>query len=353
MRSSLPIPSARLSDQALTVLRERYLAKDPETGQLVETPDDLIQRVARCLAESERLYGGTDATVDNIATQFARLMAENRFWPNTPTLANAGKPEAHRQFSACFVIPVLDDLRSIADAIKAAMLVHQTGGGTGFSFSRLRPKGDRVRSSGGVASGPVSFMKIIDAATEQIKQGSHRRGANMGILSCDHPDVCDFIRCKAEDGQIRNFNISVAVTDAFMHAVERDTEWPLKNPRTGQAVKTVRARQLWDELVQHAWRNGEPGLFFIDRANADHPIPHLGRIEATNPCFPGTERLLTVDGWRTFQELALQEIVWVTDSACAMLGPSKGGPERCVTSNALKPCWGCRPRGPWPTWNWM
>lgn len=283
----------QLSDQALTVLRERYLAKDPETGEIIETPAELIRRVARCIAESEKLYGGTDHTVTAIAEDFARLMAENRFWPNTPALANAGKDGAHRQFSACFVVPVPDDMRGIADAIKAAMLIHQTGGGTGFSFSRLRPKGDRVRSSGGVASGPVSFMRIIDAATEQIKQGSYRRGANMGILTCDHPDILDFLRCKAEDGQIRNFNISVAVTSAFMHAVQRDTDWPLINPRTGQAVTRVRARQVWDELVQHAWRNGEPGLFFIDRANESNPVSHLGRIEATNPC--GEQELLPWD----------------------------------------------------------
>ncbi|GIW56213.1 MAG: hypothetical protein KatS3mg082_2617 [Nitrospiraceae bacterium] len=293
MNITIPPSSLKLSEQAFTVLRERYLAKDPETGEIIETPEDLIWRVALCIAESEKLYGGTDHTVTAIAEDFARLMAENRFWPNTPALANAGKDGAHRQFSACFVVPVPDDMRGIADAIKAAMLIHQTGGGTGFSFSRLRPKGDRVRSSGGVASGPVSFMRIIDAATEQIKQGSYRRGANMGILSCDHPDILDFIRCKAQDGQIRNFNISVAVTDAFMHAVERNTDWPLINPRTGQPVKRVRARQVWDELVQHAWRNGEPGLFFIDRANADNPVPHLGRIEATNPC--GEKPLLPWD----------------------------------------------------------
>lgn len=272
------------SAQALTVLRDRYLSKDPETGKVIETPEELIRRVATCIAESERGYGATEAEVAAWAEQFTRLMAENRFWPNTPTLTNAGRPEAMKQYSACFVVPVPDSMEGIGDAIKAALLIHKSGGGTGFSFSRLRPKDDRVRSSGGVASGPVSFMKIIDTATEQVRQGGTRRGANMGILSCDHPDIMEFIRCKAEDGQLRNFNISVAVTDAFMQAVDRDAEWPLINPRTGRPVRTIQARALWDELVQHAWRNGDPGVFFIDRANADNPIAHLGRIEATNPC---------------------------------------------------------------------
>ncbi|WP_447859630.1 adenosylcobalamin-dependent ribonucleoside-diphosphate reductase [Nitrospira calida] len=279
--------------QALTVLRERYLAKDPDTGEIVETPEEMISRVARGIAESERLYGGGAEQIEAVAAQWARLMRENRFWPNTPTLTNAGRPDAMKQYSACFVVPVPDSMDGIGEAIRAALLIHKSGGGTGFSFSRLRPKGDRVRSSGGVASGPVSFMKIIDTATEQVRQGGTRRGANMGILSCDHPDILDFIRCKAEDGQIRNFNISIACTEAFMQAVERDADWPLVNPRTGQAVRTLRARQIWDELVRHAWRNGEPGLFFIDRANADNPIPHLGRIEATNPC--GEKPLLPWD----------------------------------------------------------
>lgn len=332
------------SPQALTVLRERYLVKHPETGEIIETPEELVQRVARCIAESERLYGGNEEVVQNTAAQFARLMAENRFWPNTPTLINAGRSDGYRQYSACFVIPILDQMDSIADAIKAAMLIWQSGGGTGFSFSRLRPKGDRVRSSGGVASGPVSFMRIIDMAAEQVAQGGTRRAANMAILSCDHPDIFDFIRCKAEDGQIRNFNISVAVCDAFMRAVERDTEWPLINPRTGQAVKTVQARQLWEELVRHAWKNGEPGLFFIDRANADNPTPHLGRIEATNPCFPGTERLLTVDGWRTFQELFDSQIPVKVLTDNRVLDPTSSG----LTTRLAEPVFMTRKQ--WPVW---
>ncbi len=303
MKQQLKATPARFTEQALAVLRERYLAKDPETGQVIETPDDLIRRVAGCIAESERLFGGAEAAIEEVAAQFARLMAENRFWPNTPTLTNAGRPTAMKQYSACFVIPVPDSMDGIGDAIKAALLIHKSGGGTGFSFSALRPKGDRVRSSGGVASGPVSFMKIIDTATEQVRQGGTRRGANMGILACDHPDILDFIRCKATDGAIRNFNISVAVTDAFMRAVEEDAAWPLVNPRTGQAVRTVRARQVWDELVRHAWRNGEPGLFFIDRANADHPLLHLGRIEATNPCITADVLVYTADGLQRVRDL--------------------------------------------------
>lgn len=297
--------NARLlfSRQARTVLRERYLAKDPETGEIIETPEELIRRVATCIAESERVYGASDAEVAAMGERFARLMVENRFWPNTPTLTNAGRPEAMKQYSACFVVPVPDSMDGIGDAIKAALLIHKSGGGTGFSFSRLRPKDDRVRSSGGVASGPVSFMKIIDTATEQVRQGGTRRGANMGILSCDHPDILEFIRCKAEDGQLQNFNISVAVTDAFMQAVDRDAEWPLINPRTGRPVRTIRARAIWEELVQHAWRNGDPGVFFIDRANADNPLQHLGRIEATNPCVTADALVYTADGLQTVRAL--------------------------------------------------
>jgi ribonucleoside-diphosphate reductase alpha chain len=303
MSMSMTGHKLELSPQALTVLRERYLQKDSETGEIIETPDELFQRVAGAIAQSERLYGASDVCVHEIANQFHHLMADLRFMPNTPALANAGKPGAHRQFSACFVVPVQDDMRSIADAIKAAMLIHQTGGGTGFSFSRLRPKGDRVRSSGGVASGPVSFMRIFDSATEQVKQGSYRRGANMGILDVSHPDVLDFISCKAKDGEIRNFNISVAVTDTFMRAVEQDAAWQLINPRTGQAVKTIPARQIWDVLVRHAWANGEPGLFFIDRANADNPIAHLGRIEATNPCITADALVYTAQGLQRVEDL--------------------------------------------------
>ncbi len=272
-----------LSSNALRVLEKRYLARD-EAGKMTETPAGMFWRVARTIAEPDRLYGADNTQVLKTATRFEALMKSLRFLPNTPTLMNAGKPHAHPQYSACFVVPVEDDMRSIGNAVTAAMMIHKTGGGTGFSFSHLRPKGDLVRSSGGVASGPVSFMRIFDAATEQIKQGSTRRGANMGILQVDHPDILEFIACKAQDGQIKNFNISVAVTDAFMNALERDEDYPLINPRTQQMVRTIPARQVWDLIVDHAWNNGDPGLFFIDRANATCPIAHVGRIESTNPC---------------------------------------------------------------------
>ncbi|MEW6545094.1 MAG: ribonucleotide reductase N-terminal alpha domain-containing protein [Nitrospirota bacterium] len=292
-----------LTPQALDVLRERYLAKDPETGAIIETPEDLFRRVARCIAESERLYGVGEPGIAAVTEEFYRMMAENRFMPNTPTLSNAGRPGAMQQYSACFVIPVPDDMRGIGEAITAALLIHKSGGGTGYSFSCLRPKGDRVRSSGGVASGPVSFMKIIDQATEQVRQGGTRRGANMGILSCDHPDILEFVRCKSEDGQIRNFNISVAVTDDFMRAVENDTDWPLVNPHSGQVVKRIQARALWNVLVEHAWKNGEPGLFFIDHANAHNPLPRLGRIEATNPCITADALVYTANGLQRVGDL--------------------------------------------------
>jgi len=272
-----------LSPNALRVLEKRYLIRD-EAGRVTETPEQLFRRVARTIAAVDRIYGTDEAQVIQTAARFETLMKSLRFLPNTPTLMNAGKPHAHAQYSACFVVPIEDDMRSIGHAVTAAMMIHKTGGGTGFSFSRLRPKGDLVRSSGGVASGPASFMRIFDAATEQVKQGSTRRGANMGILQVDHPDILEFITCKAHDGQIKNFNISVAVTDAFMKALERDEDYPLINPRTGEIVKRLPARQVWGLIVRQAWSNGDPGLFFIDRANAACPIQHVGRIEATNPC---------------------------------------------------------------------
>lgn len=288
MRTMTQLPSHEerrpaVSPNALRVLKERYLLRDG-AGKATETPEELFHRVGRTIAEIDRRYGADNAQVLKTALRFENLMMDFRFLPNSPTLMNAGNPHAHPQYSACFVVPVEDDMRSIGNAVTAAMLIHQTGGGTGFSFSRLRPQGDIVRSSGGIASGPVSFMRVFDAATEQVKQGSTRRGANMGILQVDHPDIEEFIACKAQDGRIKNFNISVAVTDVFMKAFDRDEAYPLINPRTKQVVKTIPARKVWDLIVEHAWRNGDPGLFFIDRGNATCPIRHVGRIESTNPC---------------------------------------------------------------------
>ncbi|MGE3152091.1 MAG: adenosylcobalamin-dependent ribonucleoside-diphosphate reductase [Nitrospiraceae bacterium] len=272
-----------LSENALTVLRERYLAKD-DHGTPIETVDQLWERVAREIAVVETLYGATAEEVDSVQEQFRHLLASRKFLPNSPTLMNAGRAGAHKQYSACFVIPIEDDMESIGNAVTAALLIHKSGGGTGFSFSKLRPKGDRVRSSGGVASGPVSFMKIIDGATEQVRQGGTRRGANMGILHVQHPDILDFVSCKTQDGQIRNFNISVAATDEFMTAVKEDRPYALINPRTKHPVQEVSARLVFDRIVEEAWKTGDPGLFFIDRANRACPIPAMGEIVSTNPC---------------------------------------------------------------------
>ena len=272
------IPS--LSSNALTVLQQRYLRKD-EQRRVVETPEQLFWRVARNIAAADALYDPL-ADVEGLAQRFYRLMASLDFLPNTPTLMNAGAPL--QQLSACFVLPIEDSLESIFDTLKNAALIHQSGGGTGFDFSRLRPRGDVVRTTGGVASGPVSFLEIFDAATNAIKQGGTRRGANMGILRFDHPDVWEFITAKRRPGAISSFNLSVAVTDEFMEAVVAGGDVPLINPRTGRQVQVVSARDIFDSVVENAWEHGEPGLIFLDRINADNPTPRLGRLEATNPC---------------------------------------------------------------------
>lgn len=267
----------------LKVLESRYLLKD-EDGKVIETPSELFRRVARTLANVEREYRISKRQQKQIEEDFYEVMSRLEFLPAGRTLNNAGTPQS--QLANCFVLPVEDSMEAIFDSVKYMALVHQTGGGTGFNFSRLRPKGDAVtKSSGGFATGPVSFMKVFDIATRQVMQGGKKRGANMGILNVDHPDILEFINCKSEAGEIENFNISVGVTDAFMKAVEQDVDWELKNPRTGETVQTLRARSLMSQLVAMAWRTGDPGLIFLDPINRNNPLmAKYGRIDATNPC---------------------------------------------------------------------
>ncbi len=267
-----------LTDNALRVLKARYLLKD-EKGDIVETPEQMFRRVARTIASAEIQYHENPAEWEE---KFYALMTSLKFLPNSPAMMNAGKEIG--QLAACFVLPVEDSMKSIFDTLKNAALILQSGGGTGFSFSRLRPKSDVVRSTGGIASGPVSFMKIYNTATNVIKQGGARRGANMGILSVDHPDILDFIRIKRNEGELTNFNISVTITDAFMDALKNKTEYELINPRSKMAVGSLSAKKVFDEIVKSAWETGDPGLVFIDRINRDNPTPHIGRIESTNPC---------------------------------------------------------------------
>lgn len=269
-----------ITDNAMEVLRRRYLAKD-ENGKVTETVEGMFRRVAEAVAAADRKF---DDQVDlsERSERFFELMTSLRFLPNSPTLMNAGRPMG--QLSACFVLPVADSMVDIFDAVKNAALIHQSGGGTGFSFSRLRQAGAMVKSTGGVASGPISFMRVFNMATEAVKQGGTRRGANMGILRVDHPDIEAFIDCKKDNSDITNFNISVGVTEAFMQAVEKGEEYDLIDPRTKQPCGKRDAKAMFNRIVDAAWRNGEPGIIFLDRLNRDNVVPAQGEIESTNPC---------------------------------------------------------------------
>lgn len=269
-----------LSDNAKKVLAARYLRRNDE-GDVIEAPDELFKRVAKAVSSAELQYGDPSSAL-MWEERFYDMMSTLGFLPNSPTLMNAGTPLG--QLSACFVIPVNDSIEDIFDAVKSMAMIQRTGGGTGFSFSRLRPKGSVVASTGGESSGPVSFMKIFDSATENIKQGGRRRGANMGVLRVDHPDIMEFITAKLEEGELMNFNLSVGITDAFMDALNKDEEYELKDPRSGDVTSRLRARDVFGKIAECAWMTGDPGALFLDTINRSHPLRDVGEIESTNPC---------------------------------------------------------------------
>lgn len=281
-----------ITENSMKVLKKRYLAKDAN-GEPIETPEDMFHRISTFIAEADKIFE-PEKNTEEVADKFYKIMSQFEFLPNSPTLMNAGRDLG--QLSACFVLPVEDSMEGIFDAIKHAAIIHKSGGGTGFSFSRLRSKGSSVNSTGGVASGPISFMKVFNSATEAVKQGGVRRGANMGILRVDHPDILEFIQCKEKDKEITNFNISIGITEKFMEAVEKDEEYELIEPHTKEAIRKLKAKEVFELIIDMAWNNGEPGIIFLDRMNRDNIVPELGEIESTNPCVTGDTWVLTSNG---------------------------------------------------------
>ena len=289
-----------LTKTSLTVLNKRYLIKD-EDGKVIETPKELLWRVAKHIASAEKLYKKNDEEVKDIAIKFYNMMADLDFLPNTPTLINSGRPLG--LLSGCFILPVEDSMRGIYTTLLDSALIFQSGGGCGYSFTKLRPNGDLVKSTSGTASGVISFMRVFNVSTDVVKQAGVRRGAMMGSLSVHHPEILDFISCKRDTSQLTNFNISVSVTDKFMKAVKENKDYELINPRSGNVVKKIKAREVFNKISENAWKTGEPGVVFIDTVNKYNPTPELGEILNSNPCFTGDMKLLTTDGYKVFDEI--------------------------------------------------